>query len=83
MVAGYGEIVGKDCACPGIAGVRPLAAGDLVDAPPEYAKRQVVLILAGSLAGFTPGTRTCIKGEGVGYDDLRRRFILEVCAFND
>jgi hypothetical protein len=63
--------------------MRPIAASDLVDAPPEYAQRKIILILAGNLASFAPGTRTCIKGKGVGYEDLRRRFIVGVRALDD
>jgi hypothetical protein len=52
MIAGNGQIVGKNGVSPGLSSLSPLSPGDLIDAPPEHTKRQVVLVLTGILAGF-------------------------------
>ena len=54
--------------------VRPIPTRNLVHAPPEHADGQVVLVLAGDLAGFAAGAGGGVEGEGVGHVlRLRRR----------
>jgi hypothetical protein len=53
MVARHGQVIGIDCADPCFSGMLPLPASNFVIAPPKNSDREIVFILAGSLAGFT------------------------------
>jgi hypothetical protein len=55
MVAGHGEVVRKNGVRPSFAGMDPSATADLVDTTPQDTDDEIVLILAGSLTGFTAG----------------------------
>jgi hypothetical protein len=53
MVARHRKVIGINCADPSFSSVLPLPASNFVIAPPKNSDREIVFILAGSLAGFT------------------------------
>ena len=70
MVACDGQVIGENVGYPGITISLPRTASYLVYPPPQNAGWQIVLILAGDLAGFTAGTGGGVKSEGVSHQFL-------------
>jgi hypothetical protein len=54
MVAGHGQIIGKDIVLPRLADSLPATAGHFVNPPPYLSDGQIILVFTGHLAGFAP-----------------------------
>ena len=71
VIAGHGQIVGKDGVGPCRAVLLPRASRNLNHTPPKYTSRKIVLILASGLTGFTTGAERSIEGESVGHSGFK------------
>ncbi|VFT76414.1 Uncharacterised protein [Klebsiella aerogenes] len=65
VVTGDGEVVGEHILLPDAVVLLPVAAGILIDAAEADLRGEILVVLTGQFAGFTPGTASGIDKESI------------------